>query len=169
MLIKFAQFVAKRPTDRTIRLIHILGGLIILFLLYISWDRAIVDVPFAGPRSATTERYIEYGLLIVGILPFVRGWFSACLMNHKHTRITQAILGVLLIWIGGPILDPIVTTIATDNVPGQLNIGTITQETWHPGTYVVLLGIFWMLLGATGKGTTAVCLRYGEVIKKIRV
>ena len=67
-------------------------------------------------------------------------------------------------------MDPIVTTVS-GGATNAFNItsGAVTQSSWHPGIFLVLLGIFWILVGLTGKGTTEKCIRYGEVVKKIRV
>jgi hypothetical protein len=72
-------------------------------------------------------------------------------------------------------MDPLVKNIITAPIEktGGFQIDTvvapIVEMSWHPGILLVLLGIFWIFVGLTGKGTTEKCLRYGEVVKKIRV
>lgn len=109
-------------------------------------------------------------MAIFGLLLVIRGLIPTCIFKHNTLRILQMILGFFLIILGGPVMDPIVTTLA-GNSNNELGIITesIIQYSWHPGIFLVLLGIFWMLVGATGKGTTSKCIRYGEVVKKIRV
>lgn len=69
-------------------------------------------------------------------------------------------------------MDPIRTIVQNTPETGggfQIDTTTLIETTWHPGIFLVLLGIFWILVGLTGKGTTSKCIHYGEVIKKIRV
>lgn len=173
LLLKIAKFMSQRPKDTTIRLFHILSGLIIIGLLWIAQDRSIIDIPFIGVQSPDIEKNIEYGLLILWLLPLLKGVLPFCLMKHKTLRIAQAVLGLLLIIIGGPVMDPIVTTVsAPSEKPAnefQIDFGTRQETSSHPGIFLIFLGIFWMLVWATWKGTTEKCLRYKEVVKKIRV
>lgn len=64
-LIKIAQFFARRPKDSTIRLMHIVSGLLIIGLLWWSQDRSVIDIPFYGETSPETEKKIEYALLLL--------------------------------------------------------------------------------------------------------
>lgn len=114
--------------------------------------------------------------MVIGVFFFLRGVLPWCLMRQKTLRILQAISGFALILIGGPIMDPLIKNIiapAPTNTTGGFQIDTtvapIVEMTWHPGTLLILMGIFWILVGLTGKGTTEKCIRYGEVVKKIRV
>lgn len=45
-LIKIAQFFARRPSDMTIRLLHIISGLFIIWALWFAGDHAVMDIPF---------------------------------------------------------------------------------------------------------------------------
>ena len=51
----------------------------------------------------------------------------------------------------------------------EVNSEPILVALWNPGALFILLGIVWIFVGITGKGTTEKCLRYGQVVKKIRV
>ncbi|MBP6921527.1 hypothetical protein KBB89_03220 [Candidatus Gracilibacteria bacterium] len=174
-LIKLAQFVARRPKDGTIRLMHIITGFIIIGLLWWSQDRSVIDVPFMGVQSPETEKKIEYALMILGLFFIVRGIITACMIRQKLLRWKQALHGLALIIVGGPMMDPFVRSIITPETTttGGFQIDTtvapIVEMSWHPGIFLVLLGIFWIFVGMTGKGTTSKCIRYGEVVKKIRV
>lgn len=70
-------------------------------------------------------------------------------------------------------MDPIVTKTTPSNTEPtsgfQIDVGETTSQTSHPGIWLILLGILWIFIGLTGKGTTEKCLRYKEVVKKIRV
>lgn len=91
--------MARRPKDRTIHLFHILSGLVIIALLWFSRDRYVLDIPFIGEQSAPMTVNIRYGLLVVGLLPLLKGLLPFCLVKHKTLRMAQAILGLLLIII----------------------------------------------------------------------
>ena len=71
-------------------------------------------------------------------------------MKHKTLRIAQAVLGFLLIIIGGPIMDPIVTTISTPSekpaTEFHIDLGTREETSSHPGIFLIFLGIFWILV-----------------------
>jgi len=154
---------------------HIITSIIILILLWWSQDRSVIDVPFMGVQSPETEKSIEYGLMILALFFLVRGIVTACIVKHKWLRITQAVHGFVLIIVGGPMMDPFIKSITTppSTPTGGFQIDTaiapIVAMTWHPGIFLILLGIFWIFFGLTGKGTTAKCVRYGEIVKKIRV
>ena len=69
-------------------------------------------------------------------------------------------------------MDPVVTKTMpqVSNEGGfQIQAEPIETRSFHPGIFLIFIGIFWMLIGLTGKGTTSKCLQYGEVIKKVRV
>lgn len=173
LLLKIAKFLSQRPKDTTIRLLHILSGVIIIGLLWIAQDSSILDIPFMTALNPAVEKNIEYGLLLLWLFPLIKGILPFCLMKHRTLRISQAVLGLLLIIIGGPVMDPIVTTVsAPAEKPAdefQIDFGTREETSSHPGIFLIFLGVFWMLVWATGKGTTEKCLRYREVVKKIRV
>jgi len=57
---------------------------------------------------------------------------------------------------------------------GSLDYGAISEsktpsKSVNVGFWIALLGILPLLAGITGKCITSKCLKYGEVIKKIRV
>ena len=64
-LLKIAQFLTKRPKDSTIRIMHILSGILIIGLLWWAQDRSVVDIPFYGETSPEMERKIEYIFLLL--------------------------------------------------------------------------------------------------------
>lgn len=177
-LIKIAQFVAKRPSDTTIRWMRIIAGVILITLFWLSQNTSIIDIPFyhsvsGNDLAPSTERIVEYCFWIFGIILILRGIIGKCVLKQKPLRIAQAIFGFLLIIIGGPIMDPVITETAPDTtaqigviqIPGE----AVAETSTHAGGLIIVIGLFWMLLGATGKGITQKCLQYGETIKKIRV
>ncbi len=99
-LLKIAQFLAKRPHDTTIRIMHIATGVLILLLLWWAQDRSVIDIPFIGVKNPETEQKIEYGLMIVALFFLGRGIITACIMKHSWLRWKQALHGVALVIIG---------------------------------------------------------------------
>lgn len=112
-LIKIAQFLARRPKDSTIRAMHILTGILIILILWWAQDRSVIDIPFMGVQSPETEKKIEYGLMILALFFISRGIITACVIKHKWLRIKQALHGLALIIVGGPMMDPLVRNIIT--------------------------------------------------------
>ncbi len=155
LLIKTAQFFARRPKDSTIRMFHILSGLVIIELLWFSATRSILDIPFIGVQDPKIENSIQLGLMILGLFPLVKGILPWCLMKHRTLRIAQGFIGLFLIIIGGPIMDPIVTTIPApekkDEKTVNIDVGPTIKKSSHPGIILVLLGALWFFVGLTGK------------------
>lgn len=174
-LIKIAQFIARRPKDGTIRLMHILSWFFVFWALWFAGKSAVMDIPFMAVYEWNTAQKIEYGFMIIGLFFILRGILPWCLIRQKTLRILQTTAGFLLIIIGGPIMDPMIQNIIAPptTTTGGFNIDTtvapVVQMTWHPGTLLILLWIFWIIVGLTGKGVTEKCIRFGEVVKKIRV
>lgn len=137
-LIKLAQFIARRPKDSTIRALHIITGLLIIGLLWWAQDRSTIDVPFMGEQSPEIEKNIEYGLMILALFFIGRGLITACVLSHKWLRIKQALHGLALIIVGGPIMDPLVKNIIMPptTTTGGFEIDTtaapIVEMMWHP-------------------------------------
>ncbi|MEI6711660.1 MAG: hypothetical protein WCK88_05790 [bacterium] len=142
-LLKLAKFIAQRPKDSTIRMFHIVSGLVIIELLWYSQGRCVLDIPFIGPQSPAIEKTIQTWLLVVGLIPLLKGLMPWCLVKHRTLRISQGIFGLLLIIIGGPIMDPIVTKIPAPEKKAengfQIDVGATTKESSHPGAIIVIL------------------------------
>ena len=163
LLLKIAKFVAQRPKDSTIRIFHIVSGLVIIELLWFSWDRSVLDIPFLGIQKPVTEKIILLWFLAIGLIPLIKGLLPWCLVKHRTLRMAQAFLGLTLIIIGGPIMDPIITEIPApdkkDESGFKIDVGPTIKKSSHPGLILVLLGTLWFFVGVTGKGTTEKCLR----------
>jgi hypothetical protein len=174
-LLKLAKFIAWRPSDKMIRLMHIISGLLIIALLWWAQDLSVIDVPFMGVQSPETEKKIEYALMLLSAFFIGRGLIIACVLKQKLLRWKQGLHGLALIIVGGPMMDSIVKNIAAPSTTKtgwfQIDVATapMVEMTWHPGIFLIFLGIFWILVGLTGKGVTSKCIHYGEVVKKIRV
>lgn len=167
-ILKFAQMLAKRPSDTTISILRISIGLILIAIFYIARANYALDLPFDWEKY---ETYIEYGLLIFGIFPLIAGLTRFCWMKHKTLKKLQITLGIILIIIGGPIMDPVQVAnqpVQEENIELGADI-TIPEAPHNPGWVVVLLGLIPLFMGITGKGTYSHCIKYKEKITKIRV
>lgn len=158
-----------------IRLMHIISGLLIIALLWWAQDRSVIDVPFMGVQSPETEKKIEYALMLLSAFFIGRGLITACVVKQKLLRWKQGLHGFALIIVGGPIMDGVVLipkhviNTAADDKGFQIEAPVEQITLWHPGIFLIFLGIFWILVGLTGKGVTSKCIHFGEIVKKIRV
>ena len=92
----------------------------------------------------------------------------------------QMIFGILLFVISVFWMKPLESKPVnpSDTAPQQaLNYNALTdasgqnssQKPFNPSVYILLLSFFPFFAGLTGKCITSKCLKYGEVITKIRV
>lgn len=85
----------------------------------------------------------------------------------------QMIVGVIAILIGSSIsyeLSPSIGSPISDD--GSIDLSRLEVSVPSPtpvGGWLVFYGFFTFLVGATGKFVTSSCLKYGEVITKIRI
>lgn len=176
-MFKLIEFFQRRPKDTTIRTIRIIFGLLIAALLGFH----LGDITLNLPESAKAyEQYIIYGLFVFALLPIVMGATGICFAKRKYIRIAQITLGIILMIVGNALIETKTVTMTQNNTPtttqsGSLDYGALTQKA--PGTrmplnvgfWLAFLGLFPILGGISGKLITEKCLKYGEVIKKIRV
>jgi hypothetical protein len=174
-MFKFIEFLQKRPKDRTILMGRIIFGLVIALLLGLNFQAiSILHLPdFAQPY----EFYGKCGLFIFALAPIFMGATGICLLKRKYLRIVQICFGLLLIIVGNwyiAMKAPMTTMPENSTQSGSLDYGAISEEkspsrSLDVGFWIALLGIFPILAGITGKCITSNCLKYGEIIKKIRV
>lgn len=173
-MFKLIEFFQKRPKDRTILFGRMFFALIMAILLGLNLNNITLHLPEV---LKPYETGIIYGLFVFALVPFLMGATGICLAKRKYVRIIQICFGIVLMVAGNSLID--VKTPVSENTPattqnGSLDYGAIAQATSSSrpidvGFWVALLGIFPLLAGITGKCITSKCLKYGEVIKKIRV
>lgn len=174
-MFKLVEFFQKRPKDRTILLGRMIFGIVIALLIGLNFaDITILHLPDVVQPY---EFYKKLGLFLFALVPFLMGATGICLAKRKYVRIIQISFGLVLIVIGNWFIDvkssvPPITPVTTQS--GSLDYGAIAQEKAPSkpvdvGFWLALLGIFPLFAGVTGKCITNKCLKYGEVIKKIRV
>ena len=173
-MFKLVEFFQKRPKDSTILFGRIGFGLLIALILGLNLTTISLHLPTS---LQAYETGILYGLFIFAIVPIFMGVSNICLMKRKYLRIMQICFGIVLMLTGNLLIDtkataPENSVITTQS--GSLDYGEIAQakSTERPvnvGFWIALMGILPILAGITGKCITSKCLKYGEVIKKIRV
>jgi len=173
-MFKLVAFFQKRPSDRTILLGRMTFGFIIALILWLNLGNIILILP-EGLKAYETS--IIYGLFIFAIVPFFMGATGICLAKRKYVRIIQICFGVVLLITGNSLIDTKTPILVQDTITvqsGSLDYGAISEsktpsKSVNVGFWIALLGILPLLAGITGKCITSKCLKYGEVIKKIRV
>lgn len=173
-MFKLIEFLQKRPKDSTILFGRIGFGLIIALVLGLNLSTISLHLPTS---LQAYETGILYGLFIFAIVPIFMGVSNICLMKRKYLRIMQICFGIVLMFTGNLLIDTKVTApeksvITTQS--GSLDYAAIaqvksTEKPVNVGFWIALLGILPIIAGITGKCITSKCLKYGEVIKKIRV
>lgn len=173
-MFKLIAFFQKRPKDKTILFGRIGFGLLIAIILGLNLENIMLHLP---EGLKTYEALIIYGLFVFALVPLLMGITGICLAKRKYVRILQICFGIMLFIAGNWLIDtkaPTSQMIPANTQSGSLDYGTITEviapsKPVNVGFWIALFGIFPILAGITGKCITGKCLKYGEVIKKIRV
>ncbi len=168
-MFQFIEFLKKRPSDTTIRIIRILFSLGTAGLLVLAAKD--YSLPFQS-HYESFALYAKYALAAVFVIhAVVFGAIGICFCKRSLMKKLQMIVGVLMIITGnfiGKVEAP--TPQATPNT--QVSISAIATETPKPinvGFYFALLGFLPLLSGISGKMIMSKCLKHGETITKIRV
>jgi hypothetical protein len=176
-MFKFIEFLRKRPSDTTIRILRTLwwGGLAGLMI----YTAPHITLPFSSYYSEY-ELYIKYALAaLFGILAIVFGVLWLCVFQRSVMKKVQMISGVLLILLWS-------TLSLSLSFNGSKCVGDTTGDTkcasvslsdytgtssapLSPSVFLILMGIATFIGGLSGKMVTQSCLKYKEVITKIRV
>ena len=174
-MFKLVAFFQKRPKDSTIRIGRIVFGLVIALFIGLNFQNiSILHLPnFVKPY----EFYKKLGLFIFALVPIFMGISGICLAKQKYVRIIQICFGIALIIIGNWFIDiktPVIQEVTPTTQNGTLDVSTLMpvkapSTPVNVGFWIALLGILPLLAGITGKCITSKCLKYGEIIKKIRV
>lgn len=174
-MFKFIEFLQKRPSDRVILNGRMIFGIVVALLLGLNFSDITLNLP---EGLQMYRREMQYGLFIFAVVPFLMGATGICLAKRKYVRIIQIVFGIVLIVIGNGLIDmkdapvPQKQPIQTQNSMIDYESITETETTHTPinvGFWIALLSIFPLLAGITGKCITSTCMKYREVIKKIRV
>lgn len=171
-MFKLIEFLKKRPSDNAILISRIIFGLLIIILLWVFFNDYKLNLPQTLKWS---ETYIKYGLFILWLVPIFMWATNICLAKRKYVRIIQLIFWVILIIVWNNIvMNQTLQPNQTQNTSWSANFENLTQNVSNKtpvnvGFWIALLSIFPLLAWITGKCITSKCLKYWEVIIKIRV
>jgi hypothetical protein len=173
-MFKLVEFLQKRPKDRTILMGRGVFGIIIAILLGLNLNNITLHLPSA---LQSYENIAIYGLFILAIIPFFMGVSGLCIAKRKYIRIMQISFGVILFIVGNWFVDvktAPTTSPITSTQSGSLDYNALSESKTpskpvNVGFWLAFLGILPLIAGISGKCITNKCLKYGEVIKKIRV
>jgi len=154
-MIGLIKFIQKRPSDTTIRIWRIIFGLIIILGWYYNFfyqaEINSIETELLFWLINLTEnwvKYIEYTFIWLWIIPLFMWISNMCILKKKHMKITQIIFALILFYTSAIIIE------------------------WPNLDFDSLLAFMWifpLIWWITWKCITTKCLKYREVIKKIRV
>ena len=150
-MLKFIQFVQKRPSDVTIRVTWVIFGLLLILGWYynlIYQGDALEETIFGYQVTTQASTYIKYSIMALGLFPLLKAIINKCFLAKKYIKYSQLLLAILLFTAWSSIQET-----------SQLDFDTLLVLMW-------LLPLFsWI----TGKFITSKCLKYWEKVTKIRV
>lgn len=174
-MLKFIEFLKKRPKDSTIRIWRIIVWLLILFLIWIHFQDLRVELLSAW-TSAETVLYIKYSLFILWILPILFWVINPCIAKRKYIKIAQIIFWLILIilWNNITAEKPIVVEDKVIANSGSIDVAEITSKVneskpinvWF---FIALIWFLQIIAWVSGKCITSKCIKHWETITKIRV
>jgi hypothetical protein len=165
----FIEFLKKRPSDATIRIMRIVSGLLLAIVLGLAYE----DMTVFG----SADIWARASLFILPVLLVLLGIFDPCMLRRKYFRTAQLLFAVILFILSysvvipkSPAIPPVPqtasgTTVSFADVAGS----TVTKQPIDIGFWLFLFAFFPLLAAATGKCISKKCFKYGEKITKIRV
>lgn len=173
-MFKLVEFFQKRPSDRVIRSGQMIFGTVIALLIGLNLGTIMLHLP---ESLKSYETAIIYGLFVFALVPFVMGATGMCIAKKKYVRIIQMCFGIVLMVVGNSVIDIKMAPIQESSIAsqsGSIDYSSIAEsgtpsKPLDVGFWIALLGLLPFVAGISGKCIPSKCLKYGEVIKKIRV
>ncbi|MDQ1343657.1 MAG: hypothetical protein QG650_377 [Patescibacteria group bacterium] len=174
-MLKFVEFLQKRPKDATIRSVR--AGYAVVLASLLAFAHADYVLPFASSLGEPNATYAEYALASLVLIPGLVAAFGFCVAKRKHVRMAQIAGSVFLFVLAGSI-SPVFPTAKSPSPTastGSLSASELATAQTEDETpisvsgWLRLLAFLPLISGISGKMITAKCLKHGEVIKKIRV
>ncbi|MCP4523157.1 MAG: hypothetical protein GY828_02970 [Candidatus Gracilibacteria bacterium] len=150
-MLKLIQFIQKRPSDKKIKIIGFLFGLVLILGGYynlIYQNDLLNESIFGYAVSEQNSLYIKYGIIALGIVPLGRSFVKKCFLPKKYMKYLQLFFAILLFYVSSIIKE--------------------TQDLDFD-TLIVFMALVPLFSGITGKLIPTYCLKYGEKVTKIRV
>lgn len=150
-MLKYLAVLAKRPTDKTIRIGQITFWAIYVLamaynLIYLGKD---IETIYFGKDLTANIEYVKYALTSLGLIPLGMGIYGKPVARARNTRIMQFSFWILLFVISSAIL--------------------IEWPSLDIDTLIFLMAFFPTLAGITGKCITKEWLRHWEKVTTVRV
>lgn len=167
-MFKLIEFLKKRPSDMTIRAIRTLFSLAVAAMLVYAKGQFVL--PFQSYYAMYAE-YVTYAVAALFVIhALVFGILGLCVYQRPTMKKMQMLAGLGMILLGSMItyVPATVTTDATQTV----ELSSLAQKASTPisvGGWIIFYGAFALIAGISGKMITGSCMKYKEVITKIRV
>lgn len=146
-------FIQKRPSDITIRIIRVLLWLIIVSSLYYNFfvqenPNTIQNELFWISISENTQMIIMYIMVAIWLIPLIMWAMDLCFLKSKYVRIWEIIFAVILFYFSHIIIE-------TPNMDIDVLL-----------FFLAFIPLFWWI---TWKFITTKCRNYWYKQTKIRV
>jgi len=174
-MLKFIEFLKKRPKDNTIRFIRVIVWLLIFWLLWLYFEDLRLEF-LSWWTSPRTVLYIKYSLFILWTLPILFGILNPCIAKRKYIKIAQIVFWLILIilWNYITVEKPVLITDKVVTNTWSIDASAITSKAketkrinvWF---FIALIWVLQMIGWISGKCITSKCIKYWETITKIRV
>ncbi len=141
----------QRPSDKTIKIIKIVFGLLLALWAYYNlvYQGDALEANFFGQETTQAIRnYIKYAIVALGAVIAVIGITDFKVLKSKYVRYSQLFLAILLFYISSKIVEN-----------PNLDFDVL----------VFLLAFVPLVSGITGKLITKSGLKHGQKITKVRV
>ena len=82
-------------------------GIVIVLSAYMSFfinGINISESTFGQTLSENAQTYIQYGLIVLGIIPIITGAFDINVIERKYSRILQILCAIVLFWYSAVII-----------------------------------------------------------------
>ena len=145
------KFLMKRPADKTIRMVGFIFGAVYILATgynFIYQSGSLENVFFGFEFSESQMQIVAYIIVALGLIPLIRWVTNISFLSRGYTRIFQILFGLILFYIASKVVE-------SPNLEVDL--------------LLVLMGLYSIIIGISGKMITKKGLKYGQKITKIRV
>ncbi len=168
--------LAKKPSDKNIRITRVIFALILIAVIYFGYN--VTTVNFGFPAE------LKYALYLFPVIWLIRGLLDPGIVRKWIWKWVITWIGATMLLVSLILIDDVMPTpsplVTGNSVSSEwgIDINTLTtaQETssafsLSTDNWFGFFGFFLIIIGflLNGKNITMKNERYGEVIKKIRV
>lgn len=121
-MLKFVEFLQKRPKDRTIRTVRAGFGLTVAALLVLA--NADYSLPYASALGEPNATYAEYALAALVLVPGLVAAGGRCVAKRKTVRLAQ-LAGAIFLFVLSAAIVPAPTA---EDSAGQPASGSLSAS-----------------------------------------